>query len=162
MSAAAVAADRSRAHPHIVQKPDPPQMVQNKPPRETQPGSKWRIFNLHPFKRFTFPSSFHTFFFMQQLPHSITTAVSVKTEHEGREYKKTPTGGKFYSMLTSLFLTPVSFYHLMAYWLNQSLLWKTGIQESCHIPSSWGSLGGKSHRTGCKGTLGETHYYIGW
>lgn len=149
------------AHLHISQRPDPPRMVQNKLPRETQPVSEWRLFNLHPFKRFTFPGGFDTFFFMQQLPHSIASAFNVKTEHEGREYKK-QNGSKFCSILICLFLTAVSFYHLTAYWLNQSLLWKMGIQESCHIPSSWASLGGKSHRTGCKGTWGETHYYMGW
>lgn len=51
------------AHLHISQRPDPPRMVQNKLPRETQPVSEWRLFNLHPFKRFTFPGGFDTFFF---------------------------------------------------------------------------------------------------
>lgn len=75
---------------------------------------------------------------------------------------KKQNSGKFYSVLICLFKTPVSLYHLTVYWLSQSLLRKMGIQESCLISSSWAALGGKSHRTGCKGTLGEIHYYMGW
>lgn len=131
-------------------------MVQNKSSRETQPVSEWRLLSLHPFKRFTFPSSFHTFFSCNN--YHIASSVHPMS----RQNMKENNSGKFYSLLMCLFLTPVSFYHLMAYWLSQSLLWKMGIQETCLIRSSWAALGGKSHRTGCKETLGETHYYMGW
>lgn len=47
---------------HPAAQPTPNQSLQNKPPREAQPVSGQRLFNLHAFKRFTFPSSFHSFF----------------------------------------------------------------------------------------------------
>lgn len=159
MSGAAVAADQSWANLHIIQRSDPPQTVQNKPPSLAQSVSEWRLFHLQSLRGLHFAAVSILLYFSCNNYHIAlpASAFSVKTEHEGKVYNKQ---NKFYSILIWLSLSPVSFYHLMAYWLNQSLLWKMWIQEWCHIPSSWASLSGKSHKAGCKGTLGEIRYYM--
>lgn len=96
---------------------------------------------------------------MRQLPHT-STAYSCQDNMTTDSTKNKVVASFVYinmPICNSCFLLPS--YGLLA---KPKLTLKGRIQESCHIPSSWASLGVNSHRTGWKGTLGEMNYYMSW